>query len=465
METRSTQASRLLPAILVAFGVLVALLVPIALAAPSGPDNSFGTNGLVLTDFNNGGDIAHALTQQPDGKIVVAGYAHNGQDDDWAVARYNPDGSLDTGFGVGGIVTTTFGDYDEWAYGVAIQPDGKIVVAGTARVSDTLQGVYDLALARYESNGTLDVTFGGGDGKVTTDNGGGWNDYGYAVVLQSDKIVVVGSTLNLGGSRMALARYNSDGNLDATFNGGGLAAVHSGCEARAVALQSNGWIVVAGACTEADGLDFGVARFDPDGHPDTIFGDNGLALTSIDVDDIASDVAIQPDGRIVVAGDSGYWNGGCDRVQDLALARYSSIDGSLDPTFGVGGVVTTDLGLGQPGLCNGKERGYAAALQPDGKILVGGSTGAGSILPGASDDFILLRYNANGNLDSTFGMGGVIISPVTSTVKSAAWAVALQPDGKAITAGWMDGDTHLDFFVARYHASFAVYLPLVLRGS
>ncbi|MBU0493269.1 MAG: hypothetical protein KKB13_15605 [Chloroflexi bacterium] len=465
MKPRSTQTCRLLPALLMAFGVLAALLVPVALAAPSGPDNSFGTNGLVLTNFSNGDDIARDLALQPDGKIVVAGYAHNGQNDDWAVARYNPDGSLDAAFGAGGIVTTTFGNSDEWAYGVALQPDGKIVVAGTARVSDTLQGVYDLALARYDSTGALDTTFGGGDGKVTTDPGEGWNDFGYAVVLQSDKIVVVGATLNLDGSRIALARYNSDGSLDATFNGGGLAAAHYDCEAHAVALQSNDWIVVAGMCFEGGGRDFGLARFDPTGYPDTTFGANGLVLTNIDVDDVAFDVAIQPDGQIIVAGDSGYWDGGCERPQDLALARYSSIDGSLDPTFGMSGVVTTDLGLEQPGLCNGKERGYAAALQPDGKIVVGGSTGAGSSLPGYADDFILVRYNPGGSLDAAFGVGGAIISPVMLTVRSAARAVAIQPDGKFIIAGWMGGDTSIDFFVARYHASFAVYLPLVLRGS
>jgi len=464
MKTRSTQIGRLLPALLVACGMLVALLVPVALAAPSELDTSFGANGLVLTDFSNGNDVAQDLALQPDGKIVVVGYANNGQDDDWAVARYNTDGSPDPTFGAGGIVTTTFGNSDEWAYGVALQPDGKIVVAGTARVSDTPQGVYDLALARYTVTGKLDNTFGDGDGKVTTD-GAGYNDYGYAVVLQADKIIVVGSTLNLDGLQIALARYTSDGSLDATFNGGGLTAIHDGCEARAVALQSNDWIVVAGVCIVGDGLDFGLARFAPNGYPDPTFGVNGLALTDIGVDDVASDVLIQPDGQIIAVGDSGDWDGGCERLQDLALARYNSLDGSLDPTFGASGVVTTDLGLGQPGLCNGKELGFAAALQPDGKIVVGGKTGAGSRLPGSSEDFILVRYHPNGSLDNTFGVGGAIISPVSSTVRSAAQAVTIQPDGKFVIAGWMGGDTSLDFLVARYHASFAVYLPLVLRDS
>jgi len=465
MKTCSTPIRRLLPALLAMCGVLAALLVPVALAAPSGPDNSFGANGLVLTDFSHGDDIARDLALQPDGKIVVAGYAHNGQNDDFAVARYNTDGSLDPTFGAGGVVTTTFGDYDEWAYGVALQPDGKIVVAGTAQVSDTLPGVYDLALARYHSNGALDTTFGGGDGQVTTDNDEGWNDFGYAVVLQSTKIVVVGSTPNLDGPQIALARYHSDGSLDATFNGGGLTAAHDGCEARAVALQADGRIVVAGVCIEGGGRDFGLARFDPNGYPDTAFGVNGLVLTDIYTDDVASAVVIQPDGQILVAGDSGYWDGGCDRPQDLALARYSSTDGSLDPTFGMSGVITTDLGLEQPGLCNGKERGYAAALQPDGQIVVGGSTGVGSSSPGYADDFILVRYHPDGSLDTTFGVGGAIISPVSLTTRSAARAVALQPDGKFLIAGWMGGDTSIDFFVARHHASFAVYLPLVLRES
>jgi uncharacterized delta-60 repeat protein len=259
-----------------ALGVAVVCLAASPASAAAGDlDGIFGTGGTVTTDFAGNGDEARAVALQPDGKIVAAGGAL-GASVDFALARYRPDGTLDTAFGTGGKVTTDFGS-GEQAYAVAVQPDGKIVAAGGA--------VTGFELARYNADGSLDGTFGAG-GKVTTRFGLGLPfTRAHAIVLQPDgKIVVAGTATSATVGDFGLARYNPDGTLDASFGAGGkvttdIRGTDSSDFAWAVTLQPDGKLVVAGSTAGPTGDAFALARYTPSGNLDGTFGSGGKVIT------------------------------------------------------------------------------------------------------------------------------------------------------------------------------------------
>ena len=289
-------------------------------------DTTFSGDGKVTTDFG-GDDGGNSVVMQADGKILVVGSTYNGSSSDIALARYNTDGTLDTNFSDDGKATTNFGS----GHCVVMQGDGKILVAG----SESNDSGNDFALARYNSDGSLDTTFSG-DGKVTTDFGG--NDGGYSVVMQADgKILVSGATfVNYSSYDFALARYNSDGSLDTTFSGDGKVTTDFGegdDHGYSVVMQPDGKIIVAGFVFNYSG-DFVLARYNADGTLDTTFSDDGKVVTDFGGDDYGFSVVMQPDGKIIVAG---------LRSFDFAVARYNS-DGTLDTTFSGDGKVTTDFG-------------------------------------------------------------------------------------------------------------------------
>jgi uncharacterized delta-60 repeat protein len=340
------------------------------------PDAGFGTGGVVTTDFGGDYDIANAVALQPDGRIVVAGTegASSGIDRDFAVARYNPDGSLDTGFGAGGRVTVSLAAGPDDPFGVVVQPDGRIVVAGIA--------AGDFGVLRLNADGTFDASFGSG-GSVRTDVAP--QDYVRAVVVQPDGRIVVGGGSGSGASgTFSLVRHLTDGSLDPTFGPGGVVRtdVAPGLEfIYAMARQPDGRIVVTGPVTA---LDFAVARYEPDGDLDPTFGFGGIVLTDFAGGfDIPSAIAVQPDGRIVVAGSAGGASGG---AEDFALARYLP-GGTLDPSFGTGGKVTTNTS-------GGSDVANALALQRDGRILAAGSR------------FDVVRYLGNGASAPTVALAG-----------------------------------------------------------
>ena len=346
-------------------------------------DTSFGTNGLVTTDFGaDSSDYGYSVALQPDGRIVVAGNSSS----NFALARYQPDGSLDTSFGTNGLVTTGFGASSD-GYSVALQPDGKIVVAGYNYGSSS-----NFALARYQPDGKLDTNFGT-KGLVTTDFGADTSDYGYSVALQPDgKILVAGSSGEYPNDNFALARYQPDGSLDTSFGTNGLVTTDFGAGdvGYSVALQPDGKIVVAGYSSDySTFVRFALARYLPNGSLDSGFGTNGLVTKDFGAgtSDYGKSLALQPDGKIVVAG----FTSGSSIFLSFALARYQP-DGSLDTSFGTNGLVTTDFGA--------EDRGYSLALQPDGKIVVAGSSNE---FPNGNVDFALARYGSDGSLDRQFG--------------------------------------------------------------
>ncbi len=425
------------------------LALPVAASGPGDLDTTFDTDGKVTTDFGGGGDVGYALAIQSDGKIVVAGYSNaGGTQQDFALARYNANGSLDTAtpFGVGGKVTTDFPGGNDFGQSVAIQSDGKIVVAGFSNAN----GNQDFALARYNTNGGLDTSFGtAGTGRVLTGFGGGSSDFGQSVAIQSDgKIVVAGFSNANGGNDFALARYHglsttgAPGTLDTTFGTGGMVTTDFGGNdhGNSVAIQSDGKIVVAGAADIGGTYDFALARYNTDGSLDTTtpFGTAGTGMVTTDfgAGDGGWSGAIQSDGKIVVAGGSGSGGAG-----SFALARYHGLSttgtpGTLDTSFGTLGKVTTGFSGGY---------GNSVAIQSDGKIVVVGSVVAGF------GDFTVARYNANGTLDTSFDVDGKVTTDFGGPTDNST-SVAIQSDGKIVVSGLADmgmGGPY-DFAVARY---------------
>jgi uncharacterized delta-60 repeat protein len=288
-------------------------------------DPTFDTDGKVTTPF--GGDArAFDVAIQADGKILAAGSKFDPFENGFALARYNPDGSLDPTFGTAGKALTSFGGMADAAHGVAVQPDGKIIAAGAGGAAN------DFLVARYNPDGSLDATFGT-TGKVITDFGG--LDRAHDVDLQGDgKIVAAG----VGGEKFAVARYRTDGSLDPSFDGDGKATTQFTGEnieiAEALAIQPEGRIVVAGSAFTSFDRSYALARFNAEGSLDATFGTGGKVMTNFgnpsDVgvlcpegrpdcsEDIAYDVATQPDGKIVAVGGGGACNPPCA----WTLARY-----------------------------------------------------------------------------------------------------------------------------------------------
>ena len=453
-------------------------------------DSTFDGDGKVTTAVGAGDDYIAAVVLQPDGKIVVAGYSYNGSNYDFALARYNPDGSLDTGFGSGGKVTTAVGTGADYAYGLAVQTDGKLVAVGYATMSTN-----DFAVVRYNANGSLDTGFGtggkvttpigagadgatsvaiqtdgklvvagyghngtnqdfavvrytasggldtgfGAGGKVTTAFGSG-NDYAYGVAIQGDgKILVAGYGVVGSYCDFALACYSSTGSLDPSFGSGGKVTTAVGPYndyGYAMALQPDGKILAAGAAYIDNRWEFAAARYNPSGSLDTSFDGDGVVITPIrGGPDLARCVAPLPGGQIVVAGSAA-----TGTRADFAVVRYNA-DGSLDTGFDGDGKST-------PGGGASYDEARGVLCQPDGKTVVVGTSNNGS---SDKDNFALARYRADGTLDSTFGSGGRVVAPLGS-YSDFAMATALQPDGKILAAGYAVVGSYYDFALARFNA-------------
>lgn len=335
--------SRLSIMTLLAVLALAVCATLIAQAAAGDLDRSFSVDGKVNTDFFGSYDEATDIIEQPDGKILAIGYTNARTGGvDFALARYNSNGSPDKTFSVDGKANTDFGA-SEFGMGVALQSDGKIVVVGT-QVPPGSQ-ISDFAVARYNTDGTLDMTFSD-DGKVTTDFFHE-RDQAEAVAIQADgKIVVVGlagrNTQNGRTSDFGVVRYNTDGSLDRTFSGDGRQTTDFfGFPdfAGDVSIQTDGKIVVAGTSARTvTGSDFAMARYNPDGTRDASFSGDGKLNTDFDRHgDVAEAIAILPDQRIVLSGFT------FDGQYHVAAARYNT-DGTLDATFSEDGKQTTTFG-------------------------------------------------------------------------------------------------------------------------
>jgi uncharacterized delta-60 repeat protein len=425
----------------------------LAASKPGDLDQTFGQSGKVTALFFGESAYAYAAALQSDGKIIAVG--GNSTTRGFSLARFNIDGTLDNRFGEAGKVVTDFNDF-AFAQAVAVQVDGKIVAAGVANNSS---GTREFALARYLPDGQLDSTFGPG-GRVTTKFSSGGDEV-HSVVIQPDGRILAAGRAN---GEFGLARYNSDGTLDSSFGISGRVTLDfdgSPDTAQAVALQADGKILVAGQIIRefpfpiSSRKRFGVARYNANGTLDASFGASGTVTTSFNnnefLDAEAFAIVVQADGRFVVGG----WTGAPPAGSDFALARYN-IDGSLDPTFGLLGRVTTDFSN------MGNERIEALALQPDGKIVAAGFTD----LRLSSDLFALTRYNPNGTLDSAFGVEGKVTTQFfLGPFDSLASALVLQPDGNIVVVGQAIFTTRNHMALARYIGDAASPTPTPTPAS
>lgn len=332
-------------------------------AAPGDLDPTFNVTGKRTTAIGSGDDICASLVIQPDGKILLGGYTFISTPiDHFAIVRYTAAGAVDDSFDTDGIATTGFGGYHDNGFGLALQNDGGILLAGQSSMPVT---DYDFSLARYlPANGALDGGFDT-DGKVTTDFvSGNGNDGAVAVAVQTDgKIVAAGYAAISGYQDIAVVRYNLDGSLDTTFHGDGRVTTSTSSVAgvpteyaNAVAVQGDGRIVVAGYTNNGSNQDVVVLRYTASGDPDNTFNGNGKVVLPVGSGhDVARSMVLQPDGRILVAGST--YNG---PNRDFLLLRFMP-NGQLDPTFNGTGIVVSPIG-------SGDDIGRSVALQADGKI-------------------------------------------------------------------------------------------------
>jgi uncharacterized delta-60 repeat protein len=367
-------------------------------------DTSFDGNGKKAISFG-GTDEARVVLVQADGQIVVAGGGSPGNT--FCVARLRANGRLDTSFGSGGKRRIGFGGDQEGAFGGALQPDGKIVLVGDSDLTR-------VAVARLNPDGSLDATFAG-DGKRLFS----WGPIGRAtsvVVLPNGKILVGGFSGPEGGN-MQVARLNADGSLDTTFGTGGKAAVDFGGDdfGLAMARQANGRIVLAGNSTVAGAV---VARLRTNGALDPDFADDGRLTLG---NGVLRSVFVQPDRKIVVVGNAA----------GSAMMTVTRLlpNGTPDPTLDGDGTATIDIGALS-------DVAGDAVLQSGGRIVVVGTGGGG---------MAVVRLNADGSRDGTFGNAGATV--VDFGEVAFGHAVALAPGDRIVAAGQLTGRD--DFAVAR----------------
>jgi uncharacterized delta-60 repeat protein len=381
------------------------------------PDNSFGSNGKVITDFENSDDYGASLTLLADGKIVAAGYAFVSGNSLFALARYNTNGTLDTSFDYDGKYFDKSCHCYTQFFASAVQTDGKLVAAGKSWNGTD----FDFTLVRFTTEGQIDESFNG-NGKRVFDFGG--FDEIRSLTIQADgKILVAGNTGDY--SSVGVLRYNSIGTRDRSFgvNGEIKTAFGQADIIAGIALQADGKIIIAG--TTIPDLNTGdrvffVARYNSDGTPDLSFGDNGKQFTGFGPagQGTAKSVLIQPDGKIVVTGQA-YIDG----QQQIVVARYNN-DGSLDTGFDGDGKVNVAFG----------SKDYipkSAALQPNGKIVIGGYTQDYT----GKAEFMVVRFNADGSIDNNFGSNGITEVDMGAETFNLGNALAIAPNGKIAIGG------------------------------
>lgn len=382
-------------------------------------DPGFGANGKAGTTIGSstdaGRDVAVYGTQ-----YVVAGYTWNGSNYDWALARYNNDGTLDTAFGTNGIVTTTFGSGDEYARSVVVSGT-QIIVAGYAWNGTN----YDIAVARYNSNGSLDTSFDS-DGKVTTAIGAG-DDFGTGVALSGSQIVVGGYSLNGSNYDFAALRYNSNGSLDTAFDTDGkvTTAIGSGDDIANAVTMDGSKIVLAGQSSNGTDDDFAMIRYNSNGTLDTSFSGDGKLTTAFGSSNDRGYGLVLASSSFTVVGST--WNGSS---WDFAIARYN-LSGVLDTSLDSDGKLTTSFG-------SGDDQAYDVAFENNQLIVAGSSSG----------DFALARYDWGGALDATFDADGKATTGIDVGSTDTAYGIALLPGSQVIVAG--QGGSNSDFALARY---------------
>ena len=321
------------------------------------PDNSFDGDGSLTTSFGTGTDAASCIAIQSDGKIVVAGLSNNGSNNDFAVARYNSNGSPDNSFDGDGKLTLAIGSSNEGLNSIPMQNDGKIIVGGSSYNGSA----YDFAMARFNTDGSTDNSFDG-DGKLTTDISSP-DEHIRSIFIKSDGTIIAAglSVINTNIQNLAVCHYNPDGSRDNTFDGDGKLLANNSLvrQVNSVVIQNDGKTMIGGM--DYSNVDFTLARFNTDGTPDNSFDGDGKAIISFGPGyEWVQAIAILSDGKIVAAGraenETGTW-------EDIALVRYNS-NGSPDNSFNGDGKVRANI-------YSSDDHARCMAVQSDGKYLAG----------------------------------------------------------------------------------------------
>lgn len=395
-------------------------------------DPSFGTQGVRIEDIgtNEGG---RAVISQPDGKIIVSVCGLFDSGTDCGLIRYDSNGTLDDSFGTGGLITSNSIE-NFHIYDIALQSDGKIITAGNYGIATNA----NIGVIRYNYDGSLDSDFGE-NGVASFDLGA--FEFGNSILIDiNEKIIVAGYKQDINGNNhFLLVRYNNDGSLDTSFGSGGHAISDFEDEGMEYGIdvlqQPDGRILVAGSIiTHSPDYtsDMTLVRYNNDGSLDTTFGEYGLVTTDISGGiEFGGNIVLQPDNKIVFAGATG--EGG---NSDFMLVRYQS-DGTLDPTFGTNGIVVTDID-------NRENYALFIALRPDGKIVAGGMTGEEN----STSDFALAQYLADGSLDVNFGNNGIVITDLGK--HETLEGMTIQPSGKIVASGNIRDENGSDILLVRY---------------
>jgi len=397
-------------------------------------DASFGNGGIIQQDLGPGEQAGSSVTMQPDGKILVGGYGQPGLFTDFMLMRYLPNGTLDLSFGTDGVVYTDIIGFTENSCIVLVQEDGKIVIAGSY-FSDGGTST-DIALARYTTDGVLDPTFDS-DGIVLSNLPSVANTI-YDGLIQADgKIILAGSGgMDSSEKDYLVLRYNTDGTLDYTFDSDGrvfvnITTVKDICYS--IKQQSDGKFIMAGTTGHLSGANVTVVKINEDGSMDNTFGTGGIVTTAYGSGaDYGTGIAIQSDGKYVVCGNT--YNG---TSFDFMLLRYNE-DGSLDATFDGDGALTYDLA----GLNDSWEDVH---IMDDDKIVV---SGYAEQVTGY--DFVVGRYNADATLDMGFGTNGLVTTDIVGSMDKA-YSSVIQSDGKIVLCGYADNGVDYDVVLARYY--------------
>jgi uncharacterized delta-60 repeat protein len=413
---------------------LIAILFNINTYSQDGTiDLNFGNNGFVTTQIIPDNDLknstATGVVIQPDGKILAAGSYDNYGKNAVAVARYKEDGSIDQTFGENGIVRSYFAETHivGAVNGLALQSDGRIIVTGYA----TSATDYDLALMRFDTDGTVDSTFGN-NGRVLTQIGPS-HDYAYDMIIQpDDKIVLTGATHNSLIIDGILVRYTPDGQLDNTFGNNGVVITDftgGADDYRAIALQSNWKIVVGGYSnnTVTGRREFALAKYNSDGSLDNSFHEDGLMTFESLIGGVVSVKILNQNQILILGGTGGGWK--------VALAKVNA-DGTLDSNFGTNGMLQTNF------VNSTSDNAVKLLVQEDNKFIVTGS----SLISSGASVMSGQRFNADGSVDETFADNGAFFIDLTERGFSSSHSSVMANDGSIYVAGKTFTDKNINIF-------------------
>ncbi|MES2649841.1 MAG: T9SS type A sorting domain-containing protein [Bacteroidota bacterium] len=401
----------------------------VAFTANGTLDDAFGNNAIVRTDFNGMGSSINEITLQEDGKIVAAGFVNGLSNYDFALARYHPDGSPDLSFNVTGRTSSDFGERD-MATAVVVDKNGKIYAGGN---SADLSGFQHFRIARYNSDGSPDKTYNKGAGSLLASFGDSYNGIN-SIKLQVDGTLIAAGFTNINPpyNDIALTHIYADGTIDNTFGNNGVLladANRQNDECGFLLIQPDGQILTGGASiafSQTVNHWFTCFRFNQQGIPDVNFGKNGILLDFIPTTYFSYGAMFeQPDGKLMAVSQV---NDGT-KLQ-VFLNRFNK-NGTYDNTYGNNSSIEL---LYQDG---------EFVFQPDGKLL------CITYSPTNNGDLMLVRFNADGNLDAGFGTGGKVVSDF-GLLESASQA-AFQPDGKILVGGISRDNSGSDWLVVRYN--------------